>query len=192
MIGVRARALSDSDLAAFMRAVRSRKHKNAVRDNALFSLLANTGMRPSEALRIRLPDARTFGVAPFIRVYRPSLKRQVHPITDLALHPIVAKALAAHVNAVRGRGGPDNRLFPITRRQCERLFHYYAHKAGVTAGHKVYDLRHTVGARLWKHTKDARLIHGIMGHCHMSTAERYASISVAEAFEVMAKTGTIT
>jgi len=190
MIGVRCRALSDADLASFMHAVRSRAHKNAVRDHALFALLANTGMRPSEVLRLRLHDVRPFGPAAMVRVYRPSLKRAVRPITDLALHPIVARAVADHVNAIRGRA--DNRMFPITRRQCERLFHYYARKARIREGHKVYDLRHTVGARLWLHTRDVRLIHGIMGHCHTSTAARYSHASVADVFEAMDKTGSIT
>lgn len=185
----RPRVLTDQELSAFMSAVRARKHRNAVRDNALFSLLANTGMRPSEVLRLTLADVRASGGAPFVRVRRSPLGRVVRPITDLALHPRVARAVALHVRAVRS--GADRRVFRITKRQAERLFHYYARIAGIETQHKLYDLRHTVGARLWLHTKDLRLIHGVMGHARMNTAEKYARISPRELLEAMEQVGSI-
>ena len=45
----RERYLTDAELAAFMAAVRDRRHVHQPRDHALFALLANTGIRPSEA-----------------------------------------------------------------------------------------------------------------------------------------------
>ena len=60
------RFLSDAELAAFMDAVRTRRHKNQPRDHALFALLVNTGMRPSEARALRRRDVRldTFTIQP--------------------------------------------------------------------------------------------------------------------------------
>ena len=172
-----------------MGAVRARVHRNAVRDNAFFSVLANTGIRPSEALRLTIADVRPFGRAPFLRVNRSPVGKLARPITELAINPRVAAAVAKQVRAVRQ--GEDRRLFQITKRQAERLFHYYARIAGVETRHKLYDLRHTVGARLWLHTKDLRLIHGIMGHVHMSTAAKYRRITSSDLFAAMQRAGSI-
>jgi site-specific recombinase XerD len=166
----RERFLSDSELARFMAAVRERRHVHQPRDHALFALLANTGIRPSEAMRLTLADVH-LGRRVWIHVARRRREHAPHPVTDLVLQRAVGDIVKKYVGQIGT--DPGARLFPFTKRQSHRLFHYYATKAGIRDPHKLYDLRHTVGMRLWRHTKDLRLMQAIMGHVRLKATACY-------------------
>lgn len=167
----RERFLSDSELERFMAAVRQRRHVHQPRDHALFALLANTGMRPSEALALTRGDVHPKARPPWMHVERSWKKHAPQPIRDLVLNKAVAKVVAAYL----GNLGKDSsqRLFPFTKRQSQRLFQHYAKKATITPRRKIYALRHTVGMRLWRHTHDIRLIQAIMGHVRQKATAAY-------------------
>jgi integrase len=167
----RERYLSDPELKRFMAAVRERRHVHQPRDHALFALLANTGMRPAEARALTRGDCHLEGRAPWVRIFRMGKKHGPQPLRRLFLHRTVAAVVRRHLLSI----GPNPclKLFPFTKRQSARLFHYYADKAGITPRRKIYALRHTVGMRLWAHTRDIRLIQAIMGHVSLQATEGY-------------------
>lgn len=183
----RSRFLSDAELEAFMRAVRERKHRNAARDHAFFALLANLGLRPSEVLALESADVHVCASPPWIRVQRARIGSSPEPVTEIVLQADVARILRRWVSA-----RPQSKtVFGVHARQAQRLFHYYAQAAGLPSGLKVYDLRHTAGARLWRHTHDARVIQGLMGHSRIACSMRYSRPSSADVLHAQQRAGTV-
>jgi site-specific recombinase XerD len=170
----RDRYLSDAELAAFMAAVRERRHVHQPRDHALFALLANTGIRPSEALALTRADCHLGGKLPWIRLRRVGKRHTPQPTNELVIHRAVAEVVRRYVNE---SSAEVERLFPFTRRQSERLFHYYRRKAGIAQPHKIYCLRHSAGMRLVRFVKDLRLVQAIMGHSGLRATMVYAHVS---------------
>lgn len=168
----RERFLSDAELAAFLRAVRERRHKNQPRDYALFVLLANTGIRPSEALALTRADVR-LGQEPTIQLHRVSKRHSPAPTNQIPLHPAVADIVARHCE-----GLPEGaNLFPFTKRQAARIFHTYAKVAGLSFSYRIYCLRHTAGMRLYRFTRDLRFVQGLMGHSQVAATMAYVHIA---------------
>jgi integrase len=169
----RDRYLSDAELVAFMAAVRLRRHVHQPRDHALFALLANTGIRPSEALALTRADCHLGGKLPWIRLRRVGKRHTPQPTNELVINRAVADVVRRYVNEAL----PGDRLFPFTRRQSERLFHYYRRKAGIVQLHKIYCLRHSAGMRLVRFVKDLRIVQAIMGHSGLRATMVYAHVS---------------
>jgi site-specific recombinase XerD len=169
----RDRYLSDAELVAFMAAVRERRHVHQPRDHALFALLSNTGIRPSEALALTRSDCHLGGKLPWIRLRRVGKRHTPQPTNELVINRAVADVVKRYVNEAQ----PGDRLFPFTRRQSERLFHYYRRKAGIVQLHKIYCLRHSVGMRLVRFVKDLRIVQAIMGHSGLRATMVYAHVS---------------
>ena len=121
----RDRYLSDDELTAVMSAVGLRRHKNQPRDHAFFALIANVGIRPSEAMRLVRGDIHLDGKAPWIRVDRQHPKHAPQPVTELVLNRDVARVLRTYIRNIPA-SDRSVKPFPFTKRQAERLFHYYA------------------------------------------------------------------
>jgi integrase/recombinase XerC len=170
----RERFLSDAELAAFMAAVRERRHKNQPRDYAFFALLANTGIRPSEARSLTTADVRVPARGGgWIRLNRPEKRHAPKPTNELALHDAVTSILREYCRTIQ----PGSPLFPFSKRQSARLFHFYSSKAGIPRTYRIYSLRHTAGMRLWRQTKDLRIIQAIMGHVRLKASTAYVHIN---------------
>jgi integrase len=167
----RERFLSDAELDRFMAVVRERRHVHQPRDHALFALLANTGIRPSEALALTRADVHPHARPAWIRVRRLKRRHAADPLARLFLHTKVAAVVARYLESVPPATG--TKLFPFTKRQSDRLFRYYANKADLAGTYKLYALRHTVGMRLWRHTGDLRIMQAIMGHVRLKATSAY-------------------
>ena len=183
----RERYLSDAELEAFMAAVRTRRHKHQPRDHAFFALLANTGIRPSEARALTTSDLHLGARAPWIRVVRLKRKHGPAPVTELVLQPAVAEVLKRYAGALTA---DQPKPFPFTRRQGDRLFHYYRTKAGILHPFRIYALRHTVGMRLWRATRDLRLIQAIFGHAQLRATAAYVHVGRERIADAYAQIGT--
>jgi integrase/recombinase XerC len=155
----RDRYLSDAELAAFMAAVRERRHVHQPRDHALFALLANTGIRPSEALALCRTDCHLRGRMPWIKIGRLKKKRGAPVADELQISPALAAILSGYTDTIEGEP-----LFPISRRQAQRLFHGYARLAGLRSRHWLYSLRHTAATRIYRATRDIGIVQAILGH----------------------------
>ncbi len=176
----RDRYLSDAELRRFMEAVRTRRHVNQPRDYALFAILANTGLRPSEAMALRRRDVFAGARPPWLHVARAKRRHAAAPVTSIYISREVARIVADYVRTLE-RG---ERLFAFTKRQSARLFRYYAERAKLATCYRIFSLRHTFGMRLWRFTEslsgvtgDARLIQAIMGHVHLRPSFNYKHVS---------------
>lgn len=164
----RGRYLTEPEIAAFMAAVRNRRHVHQPRDYALFALLANTGIRPSEARAMVRADIH-LGRRPWVRLHRASIPGLPKPTNELDIHAEVAAVLARYCSEMP----PEAKLWTFTKRQSERLFHYYRRKAGLEPCYRIFTLRHTCGRRLWRHTRDLRVIQAALGHRWLKAARAY-------------------
>lgn len=184
----RERYLSDAELAAFMDAVRSRRHKHQPRDYAMFTLLANTGLRPAEVSSLVVSDLHLSARQPWIRLHRPKPGAGPLPINELVVHREVARVVLAYTSTLQ----PQTQPWKFSsRRQVARLFRYYLARAGITHAYKVYSLRHSVGMRLWRATRDLRLIQGLLGHSHVSGAACYVHTSPLQLVDAYQCAGAI-
>ena len=182
----RERFLSDSELERLFQVVRARRHVNQPRDYCLLALLANTGIRPSEALALTRDDVHPHARPPWIILNRTKKPHGPHPNNELILHPKVARVVAAHADTLSA-GQP---LFDFTKRQLARVFKFYAIKSGLGA-YRIYALRHSVGMRLWRHTKDLRVIQAILGHSHLGPAHAYIHVPQERIVQMYRELGTI-
>lgn len=167
----RERFLSDAELEAFLASVRERRHKNQPRDYALFVLLANTGIRPSEALALTWADV-TLGAEPRIRVIRLKKHKARQQFDDLPLpHPVVVALESL------GLGDPSAHVFEVGKRQAERAFHYYMRRAGLYDGRWLYSLRHTAATRIYRATRDIHVVQAALGHEQPDMSCLYAHLT---------------
>lgn len=192
--------LAADELERLIRAARERHHHNARRDHALLCVLANLGVRPGEALGIRLTDLhldgeRTGSIAlrPWVRIRRLKKRADLGVIDDLPVSRALAGVLHRYAGTVEhGNGhGPDPKLFPLTVRQAERLFHYYVARAGIPHRYRLYALRHTAATRALEETRDLRAVQVLLGHSRITTTQIYAHVSPERRHELAERIGSL-
>lgn len=184
----RDRYLSDDELQQFMDAVRNRRHVNVPRDLAFFAILANTGIRPAEALALTVSDLHLTARPPWIRVVRLKKRAALPTVDDLCVPASVAAPLLDYIGAADLREG---KVFPFQRRMAHRLFTFYARRAGVV-GHRLYDLRHTAATRMHRLTRDISLVQRLLGHDSPETTAIYVHVGRGQQREAVAAMGAIT
>lgn len=172
----RERYLSDAELVRFMAAVRERRHVHQPRDYALFSLLANTGMRPAEVRALTVGDCRLGSDGPWVRVTRLKKRKSSPEIDDLPIPIETAAALSSHI--ALARLAPEDRLFPLPARRLQRMFHYYREAARIRRIH-LYSLRHTAATRIYCATRNIRTVQAILGHERPDMTALYAHVPTA-------------
>ncbi len=79
-----------------------------------------------------------------------------------------------HADGFPRRPGP--RLFPITIRQLERLFHFYSRRAALGCEYHLYCLRHTALTRAYRLTRDIRMVQELAGHASVTTTQIYTHV----------------
>lgn len=117
----------------------------------LFGLLAATGLRISEALKLRLDDVLAGGVL-HIRATKFNKSRLV------PLHPSVMAKLDAYLEVRVRYGGLQDKLFltecgqPLPCGTARHVFHAVLKRAGIAADRprrpRMHDLRHTFATRV--------------------------------------------
>lgn len=187
--------LHDDELTRLIRATRDRRHRNAVRDRAILALLGNCGMRPGELTRLRTSDLH-LGSKPWVRVRR--LKKRSNDtgaIDDVPLPDPLARLLRGYIRSTN----PSDWLFPamratshpLTVRSLERLFLFYARRAGLQGAPNLYSLRHTAARRLYQACRDLRLVQRMLGHADSHTTEIYTHVDLEQCYSLYDKLGTV-
>ena len=125
--------------------------------NCLLLLLAvQTGARATEILNLRKEDLDHSTQSVFIRGIKGSNDREI------PLYPWVYRELAK----IEPK---DNKIFPISYNRLRQIWQHYrpTHK-------KFHSLRHTFAIRLYKKTKDIRLVQVALGHRNITNTMVYA------------------
>lgn len=161
-------------------------------------VLANLGVRPGEALEIRAADLRIVGEragtvssTPWVRIRRLKKRTALGAIDDLPLSRPLAVTLVRYVGSTPVGFAPDDRLFPLTVRQAERMFHYYAKAAGLGGRFRLYALRHTAATRALEASGDLRAVQVMLGHSRITTTQVYAHVPPRRRQELAERVGNI-
>ena len=173
------RPFSEDQLRAFLGAINTRTAIGA-RDFALTVLLADSGIRISEALSLRLPDL-DFGEG-VSRVLGKGRRERVIPLGQT-----VKRALLDWLKE-RGEIAGMDRVFcnrfgqPLCRRTVLDAFHDYGKKAGIEGVRlSPHTLRHTFAVAYLRNGGDVLTLQRTLGHATLEMTRRYAELADTDA-----------
>lgn len=153
-----AKFLSDSHYKVLMDTIKAITPEHP-RDATMLLLLANTGARPSEILNLRVKDLNPEKRTVFIRGLKRSYDREL---------PVVSSIYEGLERQVKGKAD-DDLVFGITLRTLQWVWDKYRPcKKGVKS------LRHSFALRVYKKTKDIRLVQRALGHKSLLNTMVYA------------------
>ena len=158
-----------------------KNRKDAERSYMLYHLMLITGLRISDALSLNVEHAGRAKLE--IKVKGWTKKGETKDRFKAVYFP---KALQRHlkdylrVKAKRGESlAPEAPLFVsrnntrISPRQVQRDFKKWVKESGIESNLSPHSLRHTVGTRLLKEFKNAKLVQRYLGHSDVTTTLRY-------------------
>lgn len=177
------RALRSGDVAKILAAIPDR------RDRLLFQLIAETGLRVSEGLSVRLERIR-LDAQELTVLGKGGRERTVYLIKTEALgllrrylraqgwldrdgETITAKGLLFRPNEAKQRAGRAGEAIHYTTIQAR--WARYCKLAKVEA--TIHQLRHSYATRLVNEGKPLEIVQKILGHRNPATTQRYATVS---------------
>jgi integrase len=129
------------------------------RDVLLIVLALRTGARATEILRLRHADLNAYDQTIFIRGIKGSNDREI---------PIEAKWFERLLNYSRTLPKDDG-IFPICYHRLRQIWDFYR-----PVQKTFHSLRHTFAIRLYRKTKDLRLVQVALGHRNITNTMIYA------------------
>lgn len=131
------------------------------RNTLMLELLLNTGARPSELLALRARDVNFHARTVFLRGIKGSRDR------DIPLQGWLFMRLA---NYMVDQGVQiDDPIFPIAYNTFGTIWRQYR-----PSRHKsLRSLRHTFAVKMFRASKDPRIVQKLLGHRYLSTTEVY-------------------
>lgn len=175
-----------------------RNRKDAERAYMLYHLMLITGLRLSEALSLNVEHAGRAKIEVKVKGWTQKGKRspderpvvsKVEPNEgkkDRFKAVYFPKVLQKHLKdylKIKARKGesilPEAPLFVsrnsarISPRQVQRDFKKWVKESGIESNLSPHALRHTVGTRLLKEFKNAKLVQRYLGHSDVATTLRY-------------------
>lgn len=150
--------LLDPEVEKLERILTKSRLENA-RDVLLIELALRTGARATELLELRHVDLNTYDQTLFIRGIKGSNDR------ELPLAPALFERLEFYSRST----GRDQPLFPISYHRLRQIWDWYR-----PAPKKFHSLRHTFAIRLYRKTKDIRLVQVALGHRNITNTMIYA------------------
>lgn len=147
-----------------------------LRDRALLEILFATGLRISEAIRLRNVDIELD--RRILRCVGKGNKERQVPFTQSAADALRAYSKALHP---RSRPRPEANVFlnqssPLTRQFAWTIIKGHAAQAGLSAV-TPHSLRHTFATSLLNNGVPTKLVQQLLGHSHIATTEIYLTLS---------------
>lgn len=169
------RSLDRRQLGALVREV---QRSSNLRDLSLVTLLAQTGLRISEALTLRVGDVTIRERSGWATVRRKGGK-----VEEIPLNLTARRQLAAYMDTLPNRD-PDAWLFPgrpatrpLSARAVQRAMSLYARRAGLSEAGLVrvspHVLRHTALKSLVDAGVPLDRVAALAGHASLTTTARY-------------------
>lgn len=146
----------------------------AARDAALVTLLYGTGLRISEALRLKRNDVP---LGESLTVLGKGNKERAVPVL-----PVVREAISEYGALVPFAGGNTAPLFlsrrgnPMSARDAQGLLQRLRGRLGLPASATPHALRHSFATHLLKHGGDLRSVQELLGHASLSTTQKYTEV----------------
>lgn len=154
----------------------------AARDAALVTLLYGTGLRISEALRLKRGDVP---MGESLTVLGKGNKERAVPILDA-----VRDAVGAYAEIVPYTGAKSEPLFvsrrggPMSPRDAQGLLQRLRGRLGLPSSATPHALRHSFATHLLKNGGDLRSVQELLGHASLSTTQKYTEVEGARVLAV--------
>jgi integrase len=129
------------------------------RDVLMLQLALKTGARATEILELRHVDLNAYDKTIFIRGIKGSNDREI-PIRKEMFERLMSYAATTPKN---------ENLFPIGYHRLRQIWTWYR-----PVPKKFHSLRHTFAIRLYRKTKDLRLVQVALGHRNITNTMIYA------------------
>lgn len=143
----------------YLEQILSRNQTENIRDVLILQLALRTGGRASEILELRHADLNHYDKTVFIRGIKGSNDREI------PLPPALFLNLENYAKTVPKNEG----LFPIGYHRLRQIWDLYR-----PTQKKFHCLRHTFAIRLYRKTKDIRLVQVALGHRNIANTMIYA------------------
>lgn len=140
----------------------SRFIDNDPRNCLLIQLALRTGARATELLNLKPEDINREDETILIRGIKGSKDREI-PLSPKLFGQVVKYSERDEEVVKKGL------LFPISYSRLRQIWDFYR-----PTSKKFHSLRHTFAIRLYKKTKDVRLVQVALGHCNITNTMIYA------------------
>lgn len=176
--------LTDNEVKEFLNVFNKRyisSHKNYL----MVRISLETGMRVSEVLNLHIEDIDLNTGKVHIKQGKNDKDRIVHISNQLLEEVIVYRD--------RIELGMKGLLFTtrtgqvIDKKNIDRMLKTYSSKTSIDKNIHFHMFRHTYGTKIYRETKDIRLVQQVLGHSDISTTMIYTHISNEEIEKVMTK-----
>jgi len=170
------------EVRSFLRAIRHSNESLRLRDEALFSLYAFTGLRRAEALSLDVTDYNAAMKTLWVKSGKSGRPRVVHVISQLGL---LLEKLQKHDE--HGREMENGKLFPgrtpghsLTTRQAQSRFQHWKAIAGLRPALTIHSFRVGFATALHRQSRDVVLVSRALGHGDLRPTLRYIDLSAVE------------
>lgn len=170
--------LTEEERDRLIAAVPSTRPAQALRDRAILTLFAYSGLRRNELRMLDRGDVDEYRMVIRVRHGKGGKTRTV---------PLNAKAQAAIRAYLATRRDPDPALFLSNRRQrfslkgLWRLLERALAGAGIEQRVSLHSLRHTFATGIYRKTGDIYLVKELLGHSNIQTSTVYAHMDQSRA-----------
>lgn len=151
----------------------------SLRDKAMMTALFSTGLRIAECIALTREDiekAQGEQTKEVSIVGKGGYQRVVF------FSPVALEVIGAYLDERKDR---DVRLFPITKRQAERIVKECALKAGVHA--TPHTFRHSLATHLLRQGANIRIVQEMLGHRSINSTQIYAGCTNSDLMEAHKK-----
>lgn len=171
--------ITQDEVSILLDAIQHSSHPLAGRDELLIALYAFTGMRRSEALRLRVGDYDSVAKTLSLRGTKGGGNRQ-QPIPS-RLVPLLEQYIKRlrHDEAELLFFGADERK-SLSPRQAYSRFVFWKHAATIRSGLTIHSFRAGYATRLYRTTRDIWLVSRALGHSGLQTIRHYVQTDSAE------------
>jgi len=170
--------MTHQEVRRFLDTIRQSRSPLALRDHALFATLACTGIRLSDAVRLRRNDL-DFGRRRMLLCRTKGGRREQRHVPN-GLKPVLrryVRGLPTHESDLNDhlfRGRNDR---PLSPRAVQYRFAFWLRRARIRKPLSVHSLRHTFGTLLYQRTRDLVLVSRALGHRDVKSTQRYAHVA---------------
>ena len=158
-----------------------KNRKDAERAYMLYHLMLITGLRISEALSLNVEHAGKTKVELKVKGWIKKGEKKDR-FKTVYFPKVLQKHLKDYLKVKAKKGEsllPEAPIFVsrnsarISPRQVQRDFKKWVKESGIESDLSPHSLRHTVGTRLMKEFKNAKLVQRYLGHSDVATTLRY-------------------
>jgi site-specific recombinase XerD len=171
--------ITQNEVAILLDAIRDSNHPLAKRDELLIALYAFTGIRRSEALRLRVEDYDTVTKTLHLRNTKGGGYR-LQPIPKQLVHILEEYVERLQHNAIQFIFPGENGVMPLSTRQVHSRFIFWKQTASIRNSLTIHSFRAGYATHLYHATGDIWLVSQALGHSGLQTIRHYIQADAME------------